>query len=393
MVKFGQTVIFKENLQNLADEVKKSEWTENKYYKSATCVEVKPKFDLKKCEINNKDKDEAVQTLVTKLKANKDVLDKMSSVYFNTNLSQDGKFQEFKKELISGYFDDRVLTKKRNYVILTKALTNFRNVNYSDLEELNGIGLEEISKFKNSKLLNIIKKYKINFLIKDEYKCLNQIERNNLKKFLEAEEKKVLASQNSNVNNINDFCFDFTNKSNLTNVSNVKNANNSESINNANNPQSFPVDNFNLLKSISPERKQNDLKHNDSSDLMVSRLVLFEEFRNLVKNFSLSDEQIMNYFKVTEDIVKAAEIYFKDLYRANTLRVIFIFPNNAQQIKEFSLIDSPEDLFMFIFSMNPDANEPKLYKADGSQIVIDPRNDRFIGGLHLPQNAILHVKF
>jgi hypothetical protein len=408
MVKFGQTLIFKENIQNLSEESKKSEWTENKFYKSATSVEVKPKFDLNR-EFTNKD--EAVQSLVGKLKTNKEILDKISNVYFrdrrennssplkvsisNSDYNNtDNKFLNFKKDLLNDYLDDRALTKKRNLVILTKSMTNFKNINNTDIEELNKIDTDELSKYKTSKFLNLIKKYKYDFLLSEEYKSLNAIENNNFRKFLDSEQKKQSSNAgNSGIHNINDFCFDFTNKSNLNQINN-----------NVSNTM-HPLDSFNLLShSISQQNSiQNfleistDVKRADSSDLMVSRLVLFEDFRHLVANYSLSDDQILKYFQLHEDITKAAEMYFKEVYRANSLTVIFIMPNstpNSQKYsKEFSFIESPEELFMYVYSIYPNANDPKLYKTDGSEIKIDPVNDKFIGKLKLQQNAILYVKF
>ena len=73
MVKFGQTLIFQQSLQSLSEEVKKSEWTDNKFYKSATCVDARPKFDPKSNTLSAKQKDEAVNSLVGKLKTNKEV--------------------------------------------------------------------------------------------------------------------------------------------------------------------------------------------------------------------------------------------------------------------------------------------------------------------------------
>lgn len=414
MVKFGQTLIFKENIQNLSDESKKTDWTENKIYKSATCVAVKSKFDLNK----NKEfpnKDEAVQSLVGKLKTNKEILDKISNIFFrdeaqkqnvfelNSNhKSIDHKFLDFKKDLLTDYLDDRSLSKKRNLVILTKSMTNFKNINYTDLEETNKIDSEELSKYKSSKFLNIIKKYKFDFLLSEEYKSLNAIEKNNFRKFLESEQKKLspnkINSGNDNgVHNINDFYFDFTNKSNVNSMNKQ-----------LNNPM-HPVDNFNLLSNPQPSQLSNqnliqpislDIKQADSSDhsdLMVSRLVLFEDFRHLVANYSLSDDQIMKYFQHHEDIKKAVEMYFKQVYGTNSLRVTFMMPDSnksmQQHSRDFSFIESPEELFMFVYSIFPDANDPKLFKKDGIEIKIDPVNDKFIGRLKLQQNSILNVKF
>lgn len=397
MVKFGQNLIMKENLQNISEEIKKTMWTDNKIYKHASAAEVKPAFEVKKGKENH---NEAVQQLMLKSKTNREILEKIGNVYFSRPVSSEDikNFQDFKKELINEYFDDRILSKKRNLAMLSSTLSDI--VDSQELEQIkNNTNLKDISEFKNSKLLDAVKKHRNTLLMAADYKMLQNTDKLNLLRFLDNEEKKKRG-----VMDINDMCYDLTkvqlNNSNNSNVQ--RGAVNYNDIgfslfvdqNLNNNADNFGYNKNNSLqnKNSSQNNSNMNLKKGDS-DLFVSRLVMFEDFRHFVNNRKLTDDQILLYFRQNEDFNKAAELYFNELYGTSTIKITYIFPNKSVHKQEFSLVASPEELFMFVYTHNPDAIDPKLYKIDNTQIIFDPINDKFIGGLCLPQNTILNVKF
>jgi len=119
---------------------------------------------------------------------------------------------------------------------------------------------------------------------------------------------------------------------------------------------------------------------------------MFQDFRKYVNNLNLTENQIIVYFQQNEDFRKAAEIYFREVYSSDRLVITYLFPNNTQYKKDFPLTSSSEDLFMFIYTLYPDADDPKIFSGN-NQIVINPTQHKFIGSLNIKQNSIINVKF
>jgi hypothetical protein len=140
------------------------------------------------------------------------------------------------------------------------------------------------------------------------------------------------------------------------------------------------------------ENRQDKSAKMDESDSLIQRLILFNDFRTYVKYQGLTDNQIANYFRNTNEIKQAVDLYFQDLYGTKKLKVIYVFPDGREYSNEFELIASPDELFTFVFNINPNLSAPHLIKPDGSAIDINPITDKFIGGLKLPHNVKLIVK-
>lgn len=360
MVKFGQTILVKENIHNIFDEIKKTEWTENKIYKSASDIEIAPTFETRQKNIENiSQHSENFKNFVTKIKLNRDILEKIGNVYFSKEMKSEdaNNFNNFHKTIMDTYYDDNNLTRKRNMASLLNSFSNLKHISDTDKSLIKQIDITEISKFKNSIYLDFISKYKHDLLLNHDYNKLNFKEKENIKFFLENEVKKKYG-----ITDINSFNRD---------------------INKNTNPYDHVFDDI----LCGYEKNQN----NDSEKL-IQRLILYNDFRSYVKFQALTDNQISHYFKNTNDIKKAAELYFQDVYGSKKLNVIYVFPDGRKVNKDFDLIATPDELYAYVFCIDPNYYSFQLIKPDGSKIEINPVTDKFIGGLKLPSNVKLIVK-
>jgi hypothetical protein len=364
MVKFGQTIIVKESIQNIFDEIKRNEWTDNKIYKSASDIEIVPTFETRRMSVEKYNQQtENLKNLANKIKSNREILEKIGNVYYSKEIKTEDteKFNQFHKSIMDSYFDDRVLTKKRSMEFLRNCFSKLKHLKGEDKNLLNQIDISELSNFKNSIFLEFISKYKIDILLNYDYNKLAPREKENLLRFLDNEEKKKYG-----VTDINSFDNDRIN---------------GRVDYRENNPYNLLFDN---IQDKSPKK--------DESELLIKRLLLFNDFRTYVKYQGMTDNQIANYFRNTNDIKQAVDFYLQDLYGTKKLKVIYIFPDGREFSNEFDLIASPDELFAFVFNVNPNLSTPQLIKPDGSAIEINPVTDKFIGGLKLPHNVKLIVK-
>ena len=367
MVKFGQTMIVKESIQNIMDDIKKNEWTDNKIYKSASDIEIVPIFDTKYKNIENcNQQSENFKNLVNKIRSNREILEKIGNVYFSKDIKSEesNNFKHFHKVIMDNYYDERILSKKRNVASLINSLSNLRHIKPNDKKILNQLDISEISKFKNSKFLEFISAYKIDLLCNMEYSKLNYKEKENFRSYLENEEKRKYG-----ITDINSF------NNNIQNKNEIRE-------NQYNRTYDYKLN----------DCKQDKFSKIDESEALIQRLILFNDFRTYVKYQGLTDNQIANYFRNTNEMRQAAELYFNDVYGSKKLKIIFVFPNGREYSHEVELVASPDELFTFVFSINPNYLAPKIIKPDGSQIEINPIIDKFIGGLKLPHNVKLAVK-
>jgi hypothetical protein len=366
MVKFGQAIIVKESIQNIMDDIKKNEWTDNKIYKSASDIDIVPIFDTKSKNFENyNQQSENFKNLVNKIKSNREILEKIGNVYFSKEIKTEdsNNFKHFEKIIMDNYYDDRILSKKRNTATLINSLSNLRHIKQNDKNILKQVDISEISKFKNSKFLEFISAYKIDLLCNIEYNKLNYKEKENFRSFLDNQEKRKYG-----ITDINSF-------------------------NNNQNKTEFRENQYNRIFDYNiNDKKQDKFSKIDESEALIQRLILFNDFRTYVKYQGLTDNQIANYFRNTNDMRQAAELYFNDVYGSKKLKISFVFPNGREYSHELELVASPDELFTFVFSIHPNYSTPKLIKPDGTQIEINPITDKFIGGLKLPHNVKLAVK-
>jgi hypothetical protein len=363
IVKFGQQVVCQQHIP--VHQIQK-DWTDNKTYKLASDIGVECSVDLgRNCDIN-------INSLLQKMKNNRNVLENISNSFFtksDKNLEAHNNFKEFSIEFVKNKNKDDFL--KSNLMTITKTATGFKNIEYKDLNTMDSTYTDDAGTRKK-KIMEIVKKYKNEFLKVETYGNLNNKERYNLMQYLDKEEKAK-----NGVHDINDFsCIS---KTDITNKSHNKSDKHDEDYNSFNNFSLFAKDDLDLNKNNSTEQ--------------LAKLVLCEEFRALVNNNNLNDDQVLKYFNISNDMTLAAEKYFQEVYGSNTLRLTLNFPNQSQHHQVFNFTTNPEHLFLYVYSKFPEANDPKIYRSDHKQIIINPVIDKFIGALGIPQNSVLRVQF
>lgn len=365
IVKFGNFPVLNENLNKLKEDSKKLEWTDNKIYRQATNVLVEPKICFKQVNLVEKNEN-SLQDLKGKLSNNKEVLENIIRVYFPKYENDlKSEFQNFTKNIINevNLERDALNNKKGALEGLYKTMTGFPNIEYNDLNMFPKMDFNNSQMNKNDNLKNLIKKYKNQFLIKHHFASLSPNQLNNLRTYLDNEEKSKSIGY--------DFSFLQLN-SNKNNSGSSWSSGDNTGIHN------------NVFNSPPNSNKTN-------SDMFVSKLVLCEDFKAFVNNHTLSDEQVLKYVSNCKDLKSCANLYFQELYKASILNVTMIFPDNTKQLTKFEFTADPFDIFLVVYGKYPDAKEPKLY-FQNKQIIINANIDKFIGSLKLPQNAQIVVK-
>lgn len=351
IVKFGQQIICKENINKHQP---RKEWTDNKIYRHATNVPVKMIGDIQ----NKSD----ITGLIQKMKNNQQVLENIIYKHFNkfSNLEKtDENFSDFSKIFSKTKNTDIPL--KNNLSDLSRTAAGFKNIEYNDLTKIelsSNFSKEE----RKSQLMEVFSKYKNEFLLVETYPNLNEKDIAILKKSIQLQEKK-----NNEYMNINQIVNEFQ-----KNPQNLKEF-------------EYHLDNFNLIG-------EEHISKQKISTEEIEKIVLCDEFRHSVRNFNLSNETIMKYLQKNRDIKEASEIYFKEIYGSHVLSLTIVFPDKSQHLKEFSFISNPEEIFLFVFSLYPDAKDLKIFKSDSTEIQLNPMTDKFIGSLGIPQKSFLTVK-
>jgi hypothetical protein len=360
MVRFGNKVILNTDMNNFFEEIKRTEWTENKTYRNATKIEVKPINALRRdnngCNLD-----------FLKIQKNKEIIDKLSNCYFSQNTQDNNskKLNDLITSINNSNNKNMTLTRKRNYENLIQTLKTL-NIENNDLVDIKAIDEKEIANLKNSKFLEYILKYK-NLLLKEiPLISLSSKEKSDLIKFLDSEERK-----SQGIHDINDYD-DFHN----INLG----------------PPELVVNPPNLYHSHDDFNIFSDLKREFSNDKNIGQDLLVNDFKKATNAFELPNENILMYLQVTQDLTEAAKLYYEDIYNTLKLSLTYVYPSFTEKKYDFSVVGDPSELIVHIYNENPNVIDPKLFLPDGKQLAI-PESVKFIGGLKLAQNSKLIVKY
>jgi hypothetical protein len=359
MVKFGNKVIVNTNMTNVIEDIKKNEWTDNKLYRSATRVDIKPL-------IGQKDQDLNLNAELVKIQKNRETIERIVNSMVNTsNDTTAERLNGLIKNLEDANNKDYTLTRKRNYENLLQTFRNIK-IDQSELNKITEIKEEEISKFNKSEFMIYINKYQ-NLILKDiPYSILNGKEESDLIKFLDDEERKA-----KGIHDINDFDY-----GNL----------------NLGPPMVVGVPNLCQSESNGFFRN-NDMKKEFSGDKLIGQDLIVNDFKKAANcNKNISNEQLMGYIGVTDDLNEAAKLYYEDIYGTLKLNLTYWFPNKKVKQFTFNMTDDPSELIMVVYKEDQNANDPKLYISETQQIII-PEHVKFIGGLNLTHNSKIIVKY
>jgi hypothetical protein len=353
MVKFGNKTILNTHMNTVIEEIKRNEWTDNKIYKNATKLDIKPLFS----------KSEQNYSEFIKIQTNKECINNIMKSYFN-NSNDDlvTRVADLKGRVEKSNSKDMNLTRKRNYEILIQMFKSI-NIDLNDLENIKMIKEEEIANMNDSMFLRYLGKYR-NLLLKEiQFMVLGGKEISDLIKFLNDEERKA-----NGIDDINGF--DFVNLD--APVAGINPLNYSDNI--------F----FNLLDSP-------PIKREFSDDKNLVQDILVNEFKKAINCPHLNKEQVMSYLQVTQDLLEAAKLYYEDQYGTLKLSLLYVYQDNTTKTHDFNLVDDPSELIMVVYKLFPNANDPKLYLLNHELII--PDSLKFIGGLNLAQNTKLIVKY
>ena len=391
-------------------------WTENKHYIQASFIDISTKF--------------------SKNNYNEDYMMKYNDVCSSAFkwIPKDDKldyFVEYRQNILNTY--SQVKVKKETFEKLKRILIEISSNDSEINETIKEIKFDETNNLIDPIIFKFCNRYKYSIFRSITFKSLLTNDQQKLKFYLDECEKQTnlsnrskdsnKISQNFNTTLINKQFKDINNA--YDDVSNNFKPNNNNQYNynqfkitdnhsndfNPNNEQQQLIpkqpneSSFNLIDlddfkkvAITNSNVSNVSNVSEPRNISVElnegnsiNRILLDEFRKAVGHKGATDEVCMSYLlSSNNNVLESTKLYFQDKYGCKSLKIIFILPDKKEIQKEFNFIDSPDDLFLFLFN-DPNINNPSLFLGN-RKIEINPIVDKYIGNLYISNNSRLIVK-
>ena len=348
-------------------------------------------------------------------------------------------FVEYRQNLVTNYFRNNLKAKKESFEKIKKILIDASSNDLEINKKIKELNYDEINNRVNPEIYKYCNNYKLtifrgitlkNFSIIDQEKFRILVDSQEKQRNYELNSEKInpVMNQKLNINNqqfvnnnnvIINNQFDeilinqFKRKDLSNNINNQfkvddndSNSNkNQQSLNN-NNINLIDLDDFPSVTRNQRDKSDNNLKKyqeifddkfhrlhdNKTSQEIFMKNLLIGDFRMTTFENGISDEMCMSYlFKSNNNILEAANLYYKDKYCSNTLKITYLFPDKKQIHKEFSFIAKCDDLFIQLYN-EPNLKKPELFLGN-RKIDRDMVNNKYIGNLNLKNDSCLIVKY
>ena len=132
---------------------------------------------------------------------------------------------------------------------------------------------------------------------------------------------------------------------------------------------------------------------NTNSNVSSSSSSSYNEFRRLINNINISDNEIAKYLnEYTDNVSIAAERYFQSKYNTPELTLQYIYSQTFRKTHTFSFLARVDELFLQVNMDMPSIPHYKLLFQNGMEITKEMLTSfKCIGALDIKNNSFIYI--